>query len=723
MLLVRACCFCAVAKLSLTLKAVKSRDFTASAVETLWNIVDSSSKEAAMEQLANSSSAEAVAGCFRHFLDHSDAASSRQLRNDIITVITLLVRGAPGPVLANTTVVEDVLRAVTADFPSGSRKARLGTSEEDFEFHRGALILVRRLATVPQCRPAIAESKLLEMLFAYFPQAGAEHHKLRRWTRPQKEELELLCIATLASVVGYFADDFHKASGNKQLLDLFAWCMGKTGVPEVTTMIPETEGARVFRGAGNSALSAGDFNLKTEGTNPAAKGRRAHGLQCLKVIFNLVSTEDDNIAEVKRNLVDQGAMDALLQFMKHPLDGADKFEISMRTEAIYILSALCEGNLGVKELFGTRGVSTVLRYIDFDANLYEQGLGHIEATAAAVSMVWSAVNGCFNNEVAFIEREGVFSLLDLLDVGPQSLRNLILGCLLDLSENERALPCIIEWRSSMNIEQTAAHLLVQLWRHEESQFGVDLADNFVAPDSESPLMPSGWQPDGTGAGCTSVQEVSATKRSKIYAIMKKTGWDVYPGLSAYDRVTIETIRSYLLLKQGEVWQEICSELAADDIIATEVDQDLLDLAIESNREALAALRDRQADIILAEEQGAQDALDTTYNEIEMNHRTAATVIEKQAAFIARTANHATLKAAAAKQQSLIDQSRAACSPGRHDTTDHHSEIVASGLTTTTFSKQIVLTSLLQPGADGRELDAFTTRGNLESLSTTAEAYE
>jgi len=709
-------------KLTLTLKASKSRDFIASAIETLWNIIESDSEAAAMEALATAEAAEAIAQCFRHFMFNADASSSRQLRNDIVTVITLLVRGAPAPMLANTTVVEDVLRGVTWDFPAppDSRKMRLTTTVEDFEFHREALILVRRLAKVESCRPAIASSRFFGMLFAYFPEGGADA-KLRRWTLPQKEELELLSIATLASVVAYFAEDFHKLGGNERLLDLFAWCMGKTGVVETQVVVPETEGSRIFRGAGNSALSAGDFNLKTQGANPAAKGRRAHGLQCLKVLFNLVSASGGIIEEIKNDAVLLGAMDALRQFLMYSLESADRFEITMRTEALYVLSKLCEGTLHNKELFGTPGVKMVLNYIEFDSSLYAQGLGHVEATAAAVSLVWSAINGCSANEVAFIEREGIFSLLDLLDIGPLSLRNLILGCLLDLSENERALPCVIEWRSSANMNTTAAHLLVQLWRQEEAKFGVDLADNFIAPDTDAPLMPGGWSPD-TGEGCTSVEEVSRTKRSKIYAILKKTGWDVYPGLTAYDRVTIESIRSYLLLKQGEVWLEIDSKLRADGIVPTEVDQDLLELAMASNKEALATLRNRQADIILSEEQAAQNALDSTYNEIEMNHRTAQSILDKQDAFISRTANHDTLKAAAAAQKEAIAVSRRACSPGRHDTTDHHAEIVSGGLTTTTFSKKIVLTASLIPGADGRELAPHVTRGKLEILSTLTDAY-
>lgn len=50
------------------------------------------------------------------------------------------------------------------------------------------------------------------------------------------------------------------------------------------------------------------------------------------------------------------------------------------------------------------------------------------------------------------------------------MHNIVLGCLLDLSENVKALPHMNAWRGKGDV--SAAHLLCDMWRQEESDMGV-----------------------------------------------------------------------------------------------------------------------------------------------------------------------------------------------------------------------------------------------------------
>ena len=50
------------------------------------------------------------------------------------------------------------------------------------------------------------------------------------------------------------------------------------------------------------------------------------------------------------------------------------------------------------------------------------------------------------------------------------MHNLILGCLLDLCENSKTVPHIRVWRGKG--DQSAAHLLCEVWRKEENDLGV-----------------------------------------------------------------------------------------------------------------------------------------------------------------------------------------------------------------------------------------------------------
>lgn len=80
-----------------------------------------------------------------------------------------------------------------------------------------------------------------------------------------------------------------------------------------------------------------------------------------------------------------------------------------------------------------------------------------------------AVVGCYSTEDYYLEREGVFLLVDLLEVCPKNMHNLILGCLLDLCENPKTVNHVLTWRGKGN--STVAHLLCEIWRAEEMEIG------------------------------------------------------------------------------------------------------------------------------------------------------------------------------------------------------------------------------------------------------------
>lgn len=50
------------------------------------------------------------------------------------------------------------------------------------------------------------------------------------------------------------------------------------------------------------------------------------------------------------------------------------------------------------------------------------------------------------------------------------MQNLVLGCLLDLSDNVKSLAHLMQWEGKDN--QKVAHLLCNLWREEEKEIGV-----------------------------------------------------------------------------------------------------------------------------------------------------------------------------------------------------------------------------------------------------------
>ena len=77
----------------------------------------------------------------------------------------------------------------------------------------------------------------------------------------------------------------------------------------------------------------------------------------------------------------------------------------------------------------------------------------------------------------FLERGGIPILLDLLEQCPPSMQNLVLGALLDLTEDPRAVPHVVTWRGKG--QKTAVSLLIELWRSEEHAMGVKRDSNHI----------------------------------------------------------------------------------------------------------------------------------------------------------------------------------------------------------------------------------------------------
>ena len=65
------------------------------------------------------------------------------------------------------------------------------------------------------------------------------------------------------------------------------------------------------------------------------------------------------------------------------------------------------------------------------------------------------------------------------------MQNLILGCLLDLSDNPKTLTHMLQWESRDN--NSVSHFLCALWRDEEKEMGVERDESGIILDTSKPL--------------------------------------------------------------------------------------------------------------------------------------------------------------------------------------------------------------------------------------------
>lgn len=248
-----------------------------------------------------------------------------------------------------------------------------------------------------------------------------------------------------------------------------------------------------------------------------------------------------------QDLTDQDILSTMTNILTNAANNEepdDQIDVEIQSDMLFILASVCENDLHRKELFGTNGVDILLKYLKKKPELIWSGLGYQKLIIATIDCIWSSVIGCMMNENYFMEREGVFLLLDILEVGsqyflflqncqllifikasPKSMQNLILGSLLDLSDNIKSLAHLMQWEGKDN--QKISHLLCNLWRLEEKEIGVERDEQGVIIDTAKPLASKEIEELKISLQANlpsrAIVEVSENMRAKIYGIFCKLG--------------------------------------------------------------------------------------------------------------------------------------------------------------------------------------------------------
>eukprot|EP00041_Stephanoeca_diplocostata_P026422 m.712524 g.712524 ORF g.712524 m.712524 type:complete len:1004 (+) comp22962_c0_seq1:267-3278(+) len=737
-------------------------DLTATTMEVLWNLVEhgGSCAQAVREQtLAQRDSGDGarttgtplnvLEKCLHRLLTAARSVATKELRNDLAMLLLNCLQSSDtaNAIGTSSAIVEHMARALSAtDLPSkhpDCRTMKYGTEAEDFEFHKIAIEFVERAAEFPSCRNAVTKGKVLLLLFHYLncksSACGSETEasSSRVWTAPQREELELLSVRAIGCIGGYMADGFLQLRGPTQMLRYLEWCTDETSPSH------DVRGLRLFRGAGNSALSAGDFNVPVgngHGNSDDAllrqpsptrqlmnNGRRAHLLQGVRALRRLTHHDTDAATadRIVRDFVDQGVIDQLVLVLHQEVDGADSFDLSIREEALHSLARICASDVHNKELFGEAGVSMLMRYLNINPEIFARGIGHKGVVLAAIDLAWHGVVGSNTNTIAFLQQSGLFALLDLLDTCPPDMWNLVLGCTVDLCDAAptHATAHVRQWRSARaGVEgYTAAHLLIDVFVHEEQRLGTLSAANDhagvvgCAAHDPHPLMPVTWTVGDIDGAQGSIAEVTSSLRSKIFSLFTITGFDGYDSVTGQDQAVLEKIKAYLTLKVGEIWSEIEHSLGKDGIEPIETDAELLRAMRAGGAHHVEALRDRQLNILADTKQADMDHLDKHFEDVRDRHLGAQEVSRKHTEFLRRTADYTTLQRVRHEQRTSRTASRqrnraesdamgAARSTDEGVVVQHGEDSHPDAFTSTVVPPQVLLTGLLLPGTDGTAED-------------------
>ncbi|NWX37642.1 CFA69 protein, partial [Notiomystis cincta] len=614
--------------------------------DILWNLLENASKEEVVHQLRSLECVCALKEVFTELLTRGFRHCDHQLRNDLLVIATLLAENPAVPMIESGFAKLLIVLATSTEvkLPNPLVKGfKLTYSYEDFEMKKLLFNVIGILSKDPSAIRVNCLSFSLSGL-----QLLHENHvipallyyvKLNQkpgfpdWSAAQYEELQLHAIAVLASVAPVLVDKYLSCQANTLLLVFLDWCVGQDP----------------FFGQGNSFHGTGGRG------NKLAQMRYS-----LRVLRSVVALYDD---AVNINLCDQGAINQLQDVLKYAANKSKEKEgtvlLEIQADVLFILSILCENDVLRKELFSSEGIDLLIPFFKMDPRKLYGGLGHNCLLLSALDCLWSCVIGCCIAEDSFIEKQGIFLLLDLLALKEKNLCNIILGILVELSDNPKTTLHMSIWQGKRN--QTAAKLLIQLWRQEELDLGVRRDQYGKIVDCKRPIATSFQKQQRVipmPANCPSfaIMEVSENTRAKIYALFCKLGFEKLPDLSTKDCVTLAIIQRYIDFKIGEVWGEISAEIKEEfrPVTSDERALKLISEVSENTGRTVATLQNKALE---SQQHHKTQEEEKTYREIQAARRQSEFINKSWENVLIRTSNYEELKKAKRLQETLIAASR------------------------------------------------------------------
>uniref|UniRef100_A0A8C8EDH9 Cilia and flagella associated protein 69 n=1 Tax=Otus sunia TaxID=257818 RepID=A0A8C8EDH9_9STRI len=601
--------------------------------EILWNLLENTSKEV-VNQLSSLECVYALKEVFVDLLMHGFRHYDRQLRNDLLVIAMLLAQNPAAPMIeSGFTKLLIVLATFTeVKIPNPLVKGlKLTYSYEDFELKKLLFNVIGFLSKDPRAVQLLSENDVMPALLYYVkPNQKPGFHD---WSAAQYEELQLHAIAILASVAPLLIDKYLSCQANTLLLVFLEWCIGQDP----------------FFGQGNS------FHGRGGRGNKLAQMRYS-----LRVLRSVVSLHDD---AVNLNLCDQGAISQLLDILKYAANKSKEKEdailLEIQANILFLLSVLCENDLHRKELFSYEGVDILIPFIQMDPKKLYSGLGHNCLLFCALDCLWSCVVGCYIAEDCFLEKQGIFLLLDLLALKQKNLYSTILGILVEFCDNPKTTSHISTWRGEK--DQTAANLLIQLWRQEELELGVKRDRYGRIVDMKRPIASSLQKQQEVvpmPASCPSfaIMEISENIRAKIYSLLCKLGFENLPGLSAKDFVTLAIIEHYIDFKVGEVWRELCAELK-EEFRPVTPDEEALKFISKVSEDTGRMVATLQTEVLESQHHKEIQEEEKMYTKIQAIHKQREIVNKSWENFLTRTSNYEALKKAKRLQEKSVEASR------------------------------------------------------------------
>ncbi|CAF2057881.1 unnamed protein product [Rotaria magnacalcarata] len=640
-------------------------------IELLWNLLENGDDEQVADQLNSRVTIGLLKEAFLGQVTQSHSQYHRQLRNDILVVLSLILNANPNAPVVETGFAKQLfLLASCPELRSNSplvKNFKLTTSQEDFEFKKLLINTVVILNRNPMMGELMSSSRVLLALLSYIePLPRKIDHQINtfHWNQSQYEDLQLHALAALSILLPHSLSEYFEYGVSTRLLLFYEWTINQDE----------------YKSEGNSFFAKGGRNTK-----------RSQLRYTLRLFRSLVSTKDERIY---LDLCDQGIIPSLTGYLRVMIQEKsshiDYVDLDIICDGLFILSCLGELDVHRKEIFGSEGIEMLIQILLTKSSCVCGGLGYHRLLVATIDCVWCCIVGSVINEDEFIQKQGIFSLLDLIETNPKSLQNIVLGCLLDLTENTKCLHFMMAWQGHK--QDYFPHVLCELWRDEEHETYVARTERGVIGDHRKPLMGFLQQsvpltPLKHLEPSRAILDLIDNMRSKIYGFFCKIGFGDLPGLQEEDYITLCIIENFLDFKMGEIWQEIITELEMEGVKLIAPDNEATDTILRASEERALAVTATQNYILQQYHKHDLEFEKIFYNELIRNHIFHEKQLDRWKSFIARTSKYPLLMVAKDSQNQAIRQSR----PEEKDYSGYHTvhNFEIPNLSITTFSGQFL----------------------------------
>ncbi|KAG5888919.1 hypothetical protein JTB14_019415 [Gonioctena quinquepunctata] len=500
--------------------------------------------------------------------------------------------------------------------PISDNTAKIFSTEDDYIFTKLVLLAIPLVIKFDGGRRILEDSRIIHRLLKTIFRSGFY------FSQSDSCVVQIFCWNVLKKLVPYLENEFIENSGPSMLMDCIKECeLIENGLVILV-----------------KCLDTACYILKNDHNK----------LICNSILYN---NGLKILLELSEKILSQPALDSQLQ--------------TCAKMVFCILNKLCQS---CPDELQDDLVEISIKYIKrFLAPHPEETIFDNVTLVYLIDFIWDTIINCAPLSITFIQRGGVYLMLDIIQRFPFSIQMFTLGALVDLCEDEKCVPYLMTWSGLRKVKT---------------------GRNGQISETAFPIIGrEQWKQTFYRSKCVNshpvIYDLYLSCRPKIYALLKllnerhREVFEIadeeykvsYEDLPAKDQVTMLLADNFLALKLGEAWVELQVEFNTVKFQPLPSDKKVISSLVTRYHKWGEFLRKTQLEIL---EEALVDELveeQKLYNSLAESRIKEALEALEELRYIARCTERMFRISQKYQQQQHIERSlrRIPCGPSLHRT--------------------------------------------------------